>query len=1059
MVDSACRLRVRAAGTAWVWVVVMAIGWGASDAEGGEAAERIDFEGEVYPIFVEACLDCHGPRRQEGHLRLDAKAIVFAEGVSGPTVVPGDAEASVLYQRVAGMGDEEQMPLHEDPLPEAHIERIRQWIDAGAEWREGLGSAVSEIEPHWAYVPPERPALPEVQATHWPRNAIDYFVLARLEQEGLSPSEPSERARLIRRVYLDLIGLPPTVEEVDAFVADDRPDAWERVVDRLLGSPHYGERWAQRWLDLARYADSHGYQSDQLRQTWLYRDWVIEAINADMPFDRFTIEQLAGDLLEEPTVEQRVATGFQRQTTLNIEGGVDPEQSRVEQVIDRVNTLGTVWLGMTMECAQCHNHKYDPVSIREYYQLYAFFNNTPLEVEIVSPTASEFEGPILELPTAEHEAIEAKVAAAREREEQVRQRVLGDLPEWTRAEHERLAGEGQADAWRTVELERFHSAGGADHQMLDDGSILVGGERPDTDTYTLVAKTALDRVAAVRVQALTHPSLPGDGPGRHDPERPNFVLNQFAAAVVDAEGSDGDIDADALIGIDVDADETLRPLPLAHATASYANSGYPVAAAIDGKGDTGWAIHQQFGQPHEAIFEPPEPIELDEGGNRLVFTLDQNHGGTRTIGRLRLALSPVADPMPEAVAEALLLSGEERNDDHRRRLREYYLQTHRQVREAEAELEELERRREALGPPPSTLVMVEKDEPRTTRVFRRGNFLSPGEAVEPATPRVLHPMADGLPPDRLGLAKWLTDPANPLTARVTVNRWWGDFFGNALVRSEGDFGTQGDPPTHPDLLDYLATELIASGWSRKQLHRLIVTSATYRQSSRVASEMLARDPDNHWLGRSPRLRLPAETLRDNALAISGLLTRQLGGPPVYPPQPEGIWRHIGRNQPDYDTDDDARRYRRGVYVVWRRSAPYPSFVNFDAPDRAACTVSRGRTNTPLQALTLMNDRAYVEAAWAMARRVAAAEGPDDLSQRVRHAFRLALARQPREAEHAHLLEVYQRERELLADDPDRLAALLADEPDPPAGVEPSELAAWFFVASILLNLDETITRG
>ncbi len=676
------------------------------------------------------------------------------------------------------------------------------------------GAALRAGDPsHWAYAAPARPDLPALDhGGAWARNAVDAFVLARLDDAGLAPAVEADRERLLRRVFLDLVGLPPSIEAIDAFLADDRPDAFERVVDELLASPAFGERWARPWLDAARYADSNGFQRDGHRQLWAFRDWVIDALNADMPFDHFTVEQIAGDLLPDAGNAQRIATGFHRATTVNVEAGVDQEQDRVNAVLDRVNTTGTVWLGTTLECAQCHDHKYDPFTQREYYQLFAFFNNTPLETSGHDGARREFTGPRITLPQTAEE----------------------------RAMRDRLREEKKALEKRIGELEKQQAAG-------DD--------------------------------------------------------------------------------------------------------------------------------------------------------LESTRG----------------------------------------------------------ELEELEKRL-AQTRPDSSLVMVELDDPRPTNVFTRGSFLTPGEPVDAATPAALHPLPGDAPRNRLGLARWLVDPANPLMARVTVNRWWGELFGRGLVPSLEDFGTRAPRPSHPMLLDWLATELVRDRWSRKRAIRRLVTSATYRQSSRVSPEKLQRDPENRLLSRGARFRLDAERIRDNALAISGQLCRTMGGPPVRPPQPPDVWRVTGVVDNTYRASEGEDRDRRGVYVVWRRSSPYPSFVNFDAPDRTACVVERPRTNTPLQALTLLNDPVYVEAASAFAKRVLSETRGAPLDVRLTLAFRLAVTRRPTASELALLGRALEREIERAREDPKRVRATLGDR-RAPEGVTREELVAWIHIATVLLNLDETITRG
>ncbi len=901
---------------------------------------------------------------------------------------------------------------------------------------------------HWAYRAPVRPAEPEVARSDWPRNPIDSFVLARLEAEGRTPAPRAEPARLLRRLHLDLIGLPPTPEEVEAFVADPSPAAYARVVDRLLASPRFGEHHARQWLDLARYADSNGFQADQLRDSWAYRDWVIDALNDDMPFDRFTIGQLAGDLLPEATLEQRIATGFHRTVTCNVEAGVHPEANRVDQVVDRVNTTATVWLGTTMECAQCHDHKYDPFSQRDYYRLFAFFNNTPLEV--VNPLGEQgvsfdFDGPWMELPLrAEQQAELDRLEAEREALQARRSLALADAA----AVQEDWEGElrGMLDAapgWRVLEVAEFTSTGDEDHELLPDGSVLLSGRVPDTTTYRVRVESELTDVTALRLEVLTHPSLPGTGPGRGDVERPNFILSEF---VVEAEPL-------AAVG---NGGEGPRRVALHGARADHEQDGWPVAAAIDGKQDKGWAIGGGFFADHAATFLTREPVG-EPGGTAWTFTLDQNYGRGRTIGRFRISAfqgAPEALTTPEDIAA--IVGSEARTDEEEARLREYYL-AHRpevvRLQQALAAIDEQIARLE----PDRTLVMVEMDEPRSTCVMRRGDYLLPGERVEPGTPGALHPFDERWPRNRLGLACWLVSPDNPLVARVTVNRWWSQIFGAGLVATEEDFGLRCAPPSHPELLDWLAMEFVASGWSRKHLLRTIVTSATYQQSSRRGAA--ADDPHNRLLGRGPRFRLSAEMLRDQALAASGLLSLEQGGPPVFPPQPDGLWRQTGRNEPKYVVATDSDRFRRGIYVIWRRAAPYPSFVLFDGPDRATCHPKRSRTNTPMQALVLMNDPVYVEAALGLAAR-ALREAGDDPARLVRM-FQWVLARRPTPAEQAFLLQVVVDERQRLAAEPGAAHALVDAHPvlDLEPTLDRTELAAWFHTATMLLNLDEAVTKG
>jgi hypothetical protein len=828
------------------------------------AAERqVDFIRDIQPIFAERCNHCHGEDDQQGQLRLDAKALVMRGGKSGPLFAAGRSDESLLIRRLVGLGTEKQMPLEDDPLTSEQVALIRAWIDQGAKWPDGVGSSATEIKKHWAYVAPVSPPLPAVRDSSWPVNALDRFVLARLEKESIAPSAPVSRERLIRRASLDLVGVPPSVAEVDAFVADKAPDAYERLIDRLLASPRYGERWATPWLDAARYADSNGYQRDGHRTIWPYRDWIIQALNADKPFDQFTIEQIAGDLLPDSTIEQQIATGFHRCTTVNVEAGTDEEENRTNQVIDRVNVTGTVWLGTTLECCQCHDHKFDPFTQRDYYQFFAFFNNSPKETyqRTKGAAALDFGGPEVKLPA------DPKI-------EKQRQEIA--------AQKEELEAEIE--------------------QCVND------------------EKTGL------------------------------------AAWLRDMEDADK-------------AEKAKLPVNI-----------------------------RRF-------------LAVEEG---------------------------------------------KRNKNQRNALRNYFVGLHPEAKKTKAEMDKLQLELDALAPPVS-LVMTEMSEPRMTTIFQRGDFLSPGEKVEPAAPAILPKLNADRPRDRLGLAQWLVSSENPLTPRVQVNRAWAQFFGRGIVASEEDLGTQSEPPTHPGLLDWLACELRDGGWSRKQTHRRIVESATYRQSSDFRSDLAERDPNNLLLARAPRFRLTAEMIRDNALAVSGQLVNKMHGPQVYPLQPDGVWRVTGSVDNTYRTSQGADAWRRGVYTVWRRSAPYPSFLTFDAPDRSACAVKRPRSNSPLQALTLQNDPVYVEAAEALADQIlkgTSGAAPDD---RLRFAFRTVLARDPDDAELSQLREILKDARARYSGDA-KAARAIAGNRELPAGVRAPGWAAWFNVAHVLLNLDETITK-
>jgi hypothetical protein len=1017
-------------------------------------AEKPDFAKEVFPLLMDKCGSCHSADNVEANLRLDSKFLAFQGGTSGKAVLPGKAESSLLLRRIKGLDDQEQMPLDDEPLSAAEIAIIKSWIDSGASWPDDVGSSDTALETHWAFEPPVRPALPTVKQTDWPKNEIDFFILNRLEKAGLTPSTEASKGKLLRRLSFDLTGLPPTPEDFAEFINDTRPGAYERAVDRLLASPHYGERWARPWLDLARYADSNGYQADQYRSVWPYRDWVIHALNADMPFDQFTIEQIAGDLLPGATIKQKVASGLHRLTTCNVEAGVDPEENRSNQVIDRVNTTATIWLGVTLECAQCHNHKYDPFTQRDYYSLYAYFNNTPLEVE-GNGVQYNFVGPKMDLPPdlfladQQSHPLQAKLDQRRQHQQKIRTELLQKQTDW---EEKITAKDARETVWEVAHPNKFTSKGAANGKILPDGSVLVSGKRPDKDTYVIDFSFS-GEIKAVKLDALTHEDLPGKGPGRHTETNPNFVLNQMTLEVKDDSG-------------------IWKEISLTAAQADFSQARYPVAGAVDNDPKTAWAINPEFHEHHWATF-------LCAGGSTgdkpaaYRLTLEQNHGETRTLGRPRISVSRQAglDVIPKSLASAAQKPFDERNGTKLSQLKELYLSLQPSYVEATAAVSTLERLVGKKTEGPTSLVMIE-DTPRTTHIFKRGDFRNPADEVQAATPRILHE-CDDLPPNRLGLARWLTDKKNPLVARVTVNRWWAEIFGQGLVRTSEDFGTQGDLPTHPQLLDYLACEFMDRGWSMKYVHRKIVTSAMYRQSSHVNAKLLEIDPENKLYTRGPRIRLSAEQIRDNGLALSGLFSSTLGGEPLYPPQPNGIWRHVGRNEPKYLTSQHGDRYRRGLYTYWRRSAPYPAFTTFDAPDRASCTVKRSRTNTPLQALTLLNDEAVIELTSALAARILAEAPKPEMEsslspqkrQKILDAARMnwvienCLFRTPNPVEVNYLTDLLSKKRAELMADKKKAASL--PQPPPAASdlkVDAAEFGAWFYVANVLMNLDETITK-
>ena len=1137
------------------------------------------------------CYTCHGPdeaQRQAG-LRLDLRDEALTELDSGErAIVPGDSAASALYQRIAEHDPSLRMPPadQEQQLTTEQIELIRRWIDQGAEWEE-----------HWSFVPPTRPTVPEVAQAEWPINEIDHFILSRLEAEGLRPSEQADKTTLIRRLTFDLTGLPPTLDEVDAFLQDHSPDAYERLVDRLLDSPRYGEHMARYWLDAARYGDTHGLHLDNERGIWVYRNWVIDAFRANMPFDQFTIEQLAGDLLPNPSQEQLIATGFNRCNVTTSEGGSIDEEYYVRYAVDRVETTSTVFLGLTTGCAACHDHKFDPISQREFYGLFAFFNSQterPMDGNAMAPP------PVIKVPSADQqarqEALASQLAA-------IRQQIEAPDAELDAAQQ---AWEGEladryAQQWQLLEVSEAKSTGGATLRRLEDGSWLAEGENPSRDVYEFVARVDQAPIVAFRLEALTHDSLPHRGPGRSD--NANFVLSEFELEAAPA-----------------DAPEDFRPVRLEHARAdhSQAKGEYFVAKAIDGVVDAtnGWAVSgYERRENRVAVFNPAEPIVFEAGTLLRIRLRHESQFGQHAIGRVRLATSTDLATAPtmwgtwqqvgpftsqvggevydvefepergvdlsatydegalkwteradladgaihawegeysatyfyrtihapstrsvtlsfgsddgikvwlngtvvldknveRGVAEdqdqipVELASGEnrllvkvvnvrgagafyfrpleeefggefaevlpllavvptERSDEQVRRLREEYRRRHwDRWQPLQDELKEVEEQRAALDAAiPTTMVMKELDEPRQAYVLMRGEYDKRGDEVGRTVPAVLPALPEGAPLNRLGLAQWLVDPAHPLTARVTVNRFWQQFFGTGIVKTSEDFGSQGEWPSHAELLDWLAVDFVESGWDVRACVRRIVTSATYRQSAAVTNELLRRDPGNRLLARGSRFRLDAEVLRDNALYVSGLLLEGQVGRGVKPYQPPGLWEAVGytsSNTAKFSRDAGDALYRRTIYTFWKRTAPPPAMLIFDAPSREACTVRRPRTNTPLQALLLMNDEQHVEAARQLAERIVR-EGGRTTAERLRYAFRLVTSRWPDESELSLLHQAFESQREHFAERAAAAAELLAvGEAARDEALDVRMLAAWTMVANMLLNLDETVTRG
>lgn len=979
------------------------------------AAQELDFQRDVRPILSNHCYHCHGPDEQgrKGGLRLDVREDALKAGKSGEVaIVPGKADASEIIRRIFSHDGDDLMPPPEakKPLTEAQMDILRRWVTTGAEYA-----------PHWAFAKPEAAPVPE--GLH----PVDHFIRQKLAGSGLQPSPETDPHTLARRVSLDLTGLQPEPRRLVAFVKAFRSNpqaAYEAYVDELLASPAYGERWARRWLDLARYADTNGYEKDRERSIWPYRDWVIRALNADMPFDRFTIEQIAGDMLPGATEDQKVATGFHRNTMLNEEGGIDPLEFRFHAMTDRVATTGATWLGLTLQCTQCHTHKFDPITHTEYYGVMAFLNNA--------------DEPDLDLPDAalakEHEAGLRKAAA-----------LLKELPsKWPskpgqpdiQAAFETWLDQARSSAtdWRTLTPEKAVS----NLPLLtiqEDGSVLGSGDITKTDTYDLDLAPADRPVQAIRLEALPHDSLPAHGPGLCNYEGPkgDFFMGEIQ---VTANG---------------------KPVKLASATESYAKNNYgknpaTAAEAIDGDPQTGWSCAARYGERHEAVFVLAEALPA---GTRLQVRMLFGRHYACPLGRFRLSATDRAGATASALDNDLvtLLLKPDLNGKERQPLWEHFLLTSPELAGAAKEIHALRK------PPvyPVSLVMRERpaSHPRPTFRHHRGEFTQPKEEVGPLTLSALHPFPADAPRNRLGFARWLVSPENPLTARVVVNRQWATLFGRGLVKTVDDFGYQGSLPTHPELLDWLAVEFMRQGWSMKKLHRLVVTSATYRQKSAASPEALQTDPENILLARFPRVRLEAEMIRDSMLRASGLLNPKLGGPSVYPPQPDSVTEvAYGKFQWTPSTGTD--RYRRSLYTFSKRTAPFALYTTFDAPTGEACLVKREASNSALQALTTMNDIIFAEGAQALGTSLARRRQPAEAG--IRQLYSRVLSRPPN-AQELKLMKNFLQQQQTRLSKGELDAGEISGLKQPGGGTDAAEAAAWTLASRVLFNLDEFITKN
>jgi len=1012
------------------------------------AAEKIDFVRDVQPIFTRSCVACHGPNTQMAGLRLDAKQSVLAK-----VVVPGNAPASALYRRVAGIGDVARMPMG-GRLADDQIATLKAWIEQGAQWPDEIGAKITATKTHWAFIPPQRPALPPVNSVAWAKNPIDRFILARLEKEGLTPSPEADRITLLRRLSLDLTGLPPTVEEVDAFVRDKSKNAYEKQVDRLLASPHYGEMWGRHWLDAAHYADSDGYEKDKPREVWFYRDWVINSLNKNLPYDRFIIDQIAGDLLPNHTQDEVVATGFLRNSQINEEGGIDPEQFRMEAMFDRMNTVGSAVLGLTIRCAQCHNHKYDPLKQEEYYKMMAFLNNThEANIAVYTPAEEMKRTEILRRTREIEGSMQREMKDWRMRMAAWEETVKNNQPEW-------IVVRPDVDDIST---------GGQKYNPQKDGSFLAQGYAPTKHTVKLTVKTDLENIRAFRLELLTDPNLPLGGPGRST--NGTCILTDFKVEAAPANAPDKKsvvklVKATA----DVNPPETQLGGNFDDKSKTRRVTG-GIDYAIDGKEETGWSIDVGPGlrnQPRKAVFNAESPIS-NPGGTVLVFYLKQLHGGwnsddnqNNNLGRFRLSITSaenaVADPLPQNVRELLAIPAAERTSEQMQMVFSYWRTTEPSWQRQNDEISKLWREHPEGS---SQLVLAQRDDPRPTHILTRGDFLKPAKLVEAGTPAYLNPPPPG-PADRLSFAKWLVARDSPTTARAFINRVWQTYFGVGIVATSEDLGTQSEPPSHPELLDWLAVEFMDSGWNVKAIQKLIVTSATYRQSSNSTPELTERDPYNRLLARGPRFRVEGEVVRDITLAASGLLNPAIGGPSVYPPAPAFLFQPPASYSPkNWFESKGPDRYRRALYTFRYRSLPYPMLDTFDTPNGDSSCVRRSRSDTPLQALTALNEPVSVETARALAWKTLREGGKTD-DERVTYAFRRCVSRKPDQKEEAALESLLKKEESRYADGKRNPWDLAADDPAKPpalpAGVTPEMAAAWTVVSRVMLNLDETITK-
>ncbi len=1001
-------------------------------AEPAPKQRPIDFNRDIRPILSDNCYACHGPdkNKRKADLRIDTKDGFFTPIKDHTPVVPGHSDQSELFHRITTDDKDERMP---DPksnkrLSPKEVALIKRWIDEGAQWKG-----------HWAYLKPES-QLPADNADKWAINPIDRFISQDLSQRSLQHSPPADHVTLIRRLYFDLVGLPPTPQQVQAFIADQSPNAYDKVVNELLASPHFGERMAIYWLDLVRYADTIGYHSDNPRDIFPYRDWVISAFNNNQHFDQFTIEQLAGDLLPNSTLQQKVASAYNRLLQTTEEGGAQPKEYTAKYASDRVRNVSTVWLGSTMGCCECHDHKFDPFLTRDFYSMEAFF------ADIKEAAVGRREAG---MPVANDEQL-AKLKAVEERVATAQHKLDANTPELAagQAKWEQSIQSNKTVQWKTLTPASTKSEKGTTLKVLPDGALLATGPAPDTEKYTITVQSDLKAITAFRLEALPDDSLPNKGPGRGN--NGNFVLSHF-----DVQLKDG---------------EKLTPVPLQNATASYEQKEFAITNTIAEKPEPkkGWAMMEKAGTAQYAYFETKTDVGDGLAETTLVFTLRHEWGSAHQLGKFRLSATADKRPirvegkgLPKEIQDIAGLEADKRNDAQKKTLATYYRTIAPELNTARAELATVQKERDAFVASVPKCLISTAEAPRVIKILHRGNWQDEtGDVVQPAIPAFLGKLEiKDRRANRLDLAQWLVARDNPLTARVFVNRLWKLFYGEGLARRLEDLGSQGEPPTHPELLDWLAVDFMDSGWDIKHTIKQMVTSATYRQASTPTAEQKERDPENRWYAHQSRFRLDAEFVRDNALAVSGLLSLKIGGDSVHPYQPPGYWDFLNFPTRTWAADKGDSEYRRGLYTWWQRTFLHPSLLAFDAPTREECTADRPRSNVPQQALTLLNDPTYVEAARVFATHILQ-QGGQTTIDKLTFAYQNALSRNPRPQEIQLLTTLLERQTAEYQKDKSAAEKLLTEGQSPaPKDLDAPTLAAWTSIARTILNLHETITRN